>query len=163
MEIITIVGKSMSGKSSSIRYAIMELIDIYGFDVKYNSKKYSNDKETLLHKMDEDFCTSKGYVGQITCAGSLNGKNLCITTYGDSIKYDILPSLEKGRMEMGRIDIFVCCTHDKVLEEVRNIFNNEPYVMNKNQDKSQSKDDLSKINKQFSKEIVKCIMEHVGR
>ena len=66
MEIITIVGKSMSGKSSSIRYAIMELIDIYGFDVKYNSKKYSNDKETLLHKMDEDFCTSKGYVGQIT-------------------------------------------------------------------------------------------------
>ena len=72
MDIITVVGSSKSGKSESIRYALIELISKYDFKLLYNSKRYPNSKNEFLRRFKKEWSTPKGLVGQITCVGNLN-------------------------------------------------------------------------------------------
>lgn len=162
MDVIIVEGKSRSGKSSSLRYAMIELLK-KEFKPIYNSKKYPNDDyNVFIKKLVNDFNTPKGYIGQITIAGTFSNKNICITTYGDSYKYDIKKAYDKGQECFGnKLDIFVCAAHGSGYDLAKKL--GTPHPIHKN--RSDRDDDLDKEydikkdidNKTCANEIVKEI------
>lgn len=153
MKILTVKGMTKSGKSSAIRYAILCLLSDEKMSVEYNSKKYPNDTGTLFGKIDEHFVTDKNFVGQITCAGRIGKRKVCITTYGDSFVYDIYPALKKGKEIMGELDLFVCASHGKGFEAVEKLVEKQDLIV---VNKERSANEISQIddNKKFGETIV---------
>lgn len=160
MKTITIVGISKSGKTSSIRYAILKVLKENIFLVEYNSKHYSNNPTLLSQCIKEDFQTPKGYTGQITCVGRIGKKNVCITTYGDSYDYDIKPALKKGETLLGNLDLFVCASHGKGLEELKQEYGGK-YLIELHKERSSNANSLDKDNRQFGFEVAKTILKEL--
>lgn len=138
MNIVTIVGKTKCGKSSVLKQTILELILNHNYEVKYESKfriKHSSGfisklSDCLKKDIENDYLKKykdRKEVGQITCAGVLNGKSIVITTYGDSVT-DIKNAFDKGLEIMGNIDFFVCGSHGKGQEYLRKRFNKDNIV-----------------------------------
>lgn len=160
MKIISVVGKSNSGKSAAIRYAMLHLISEYGFIVVYNSKKYSNNPKELLRNIKHDFRTHKGFIGQITCVGKIKDKKICITTYGDSYKYDILPAFNKGKELLGELDLFICASHGSGFDSLVSLVEKEN-VLRVCKPRSSNMDMQDKDNKAFGKELADRISDIV--
>lgn len=158
MVIVNVLGKTKSGKSSAIRYAIKELVK-EGFAVEYNSKRYMNDSNTIMHKMDEAFPISKNYVGQITVVGKIKNTRICITTYGDSFKYDINPALSKGLSLLGTLDIFVCCSHGEGREALNQLSNTTIEDLKKNRSEEYSRERITSDNRKFGIEVSQKVLE----
>lgn len=158
MDIIIIKGKCNSGKSSSIRYATIKLLEDNKFIVHYNSKRYSSDID-LAERIKSDFYTKTGLVGQITLIGNIDGKVVCITTYGDSFKYDIKPALERARKIGNVVDIFVCAAHGNALVELEKLGKCDSV------DKTAIEDEnlREECNKQFAEKIANKIYSMVAK
>ena len=88
-----------------------------------------------------------------------HGKTICITTYGDSFKYDIEPALNRAKQMFGKIDLFVCAAHGNGLKEIRTLGNvveiDKVFVADK------SMHDES--NEEFAKKVVKTINDVVKK
>lgn len=159
MKIITVLGKSGIGKSSAIRYALIELLSKGVFEVIYNSKKYDNNSAQLAKKLDLDFYTKKGYVGQITIVGIINRKRVCITTYGDSYKYDIKPAIDKGVELLKDLDLFVCASHDSGYNSLKSMVNENCFEESKKEKSILTKNEWDDENREFGKQLVKMIIK----
>ena len=158
MVIVNVLGKSGSGKSSAIRYAIEELVK-NGFTVEYNSQKYPNDPKKMISKIDEDFHTLKGYVSQITVVGKIKNTRICVTTYGDSFKYDINPALNKGLSLLGSLDIFVCCSHGKGREALNQLKNANIEDLEKCGIEDSTEECISLDNRKFGKKVAQKVLD----
>ena len=155
MKVISIEGKSNSGKSMVIRYVIINLIKNRDFDVRYNSKRYANDAEVLSKRIAKEHVTQKGFVSQITCAGYLDGKKICITTYGDSYRYDIVPAIEKGKQILGDIDLFICASHGTGTDSLKQIA--DVQIIKKERFDENEREERDKL---FSNEVVERILDY---
>lgn len=125
------------------------------FDVIYNSKRYANDASVLPKRIEEEYRTPKGFVSQITCVGYLNGKKICITTYGDSYRYDIAPAIEKGEQILGDIDLFVCASHGAGTDSLKQI--GDVKFIKKERFDENEREERDKL---FSNEVVGTILEY---
>ena len=95
--------------------------------------------------------TPKGFVSQITCVGYLNGKKICITTCGDSYRYDIATAIEKGEQILGDIDLFVCASHGAGTDSLKLKFiKKERFDENEREERD----------KLFSNEVVETILDY---
>lgn len=111
MYIIALKGKSDSGKTSSIKYLIMAMLQIPDVQVIYTSKfgAYLSDKEKLVEMIKNPW---DGKIAglDITMLLEYRGKQIYITSNGDCIK-DILRNLDNVTRKYGDIDIYVCGRH----------------------------------------------------
>ncbi len=161
MEVIIVKGKCRIGKSLSIRYAMIDLIQ-KGFTVVYNSKRYpNNDSDLLVKRIVKDRTTSKGYVGQITIAGVINNKNVCITTYGDSFIYDIKKAYDKGQeLFDDELDLFVCAAHGTGFDKAKKLGYTHSIIKNATLEKKE----YDEQNKKYAEEeIVKEIEKVINK
>ena len=113
MDLIALVGKANSGKSASLRNLMILLCTLDHVIVKYNSHHYENDPVVLRKALIDDFYTNSNHVSEITIVLEIRGKIVCVTTYGDSCSYDVVPALERTLKKFGRCDVFACGRHDK--------------------------------------------------
>lgn len=111
MYIIPLVGKSNSGKTSSIKYLIIRMFGIEDVEVIYTSK-FSNSKSNKneLISLINNPWDGKDAGLDITVLLKYKGKRIYITTNGDCIK-DILNNLENVIEKYGTVDICLCGRH----------------------------------------------------
>ncbi len=111
MYIIALKGKSDSGKTSSIKYLIMKMLQIPDVQVIYTSKfgAYLSEKEKLVEMIKNPW-DGKTAGLDITVFLKYKGKLIYITTNGDYLK-DILRNLDNVIRKHGDIDICVCGRH----------------------------------------------------
>ena len=109
----------------------------------------------MLQESSEEYRTPKGFVSQITCVGYLNGKKICITTYGDSYRYDIAPAIEKGEQILGDIDLFVCASHGAGTDSLKQI--GDVKFIKKERFDENEREERDKL---FSNEVVETILDY---
>ena len=111
MYIIPLVGKSNSGKTSSIKYLIIKMLEIEDVEVIYTSKFSSSksNKNELIHLIREPW-EGKNASLDITVLLKYQGKYIYITTNGDCIK-DILNNLRNVSDKYGTVDVCICGRH----------------------------------------------------
>lgn len=111
MYIIPLVGKSNSGKTSSIKHLIIKMLGIEGIEIIYTSK-FSKSKANKNELIDliKDPWDGKNAGLDITVLLKYEGKRIYITTNGDCIK-DILNNLKNVIEKYGTVDICVCGRH----------------------------------------------------
>lgn len=110
MDIIVLSGKSSSGKTSSLKYLMMKILDMNGITVLYSSQFLSNDPKKLKENIVNKWYTAKGNISNLSILVQYNGKVVCITSYGDSI-VDIKSALDRALRFFGKCDIFICSRH----------------------------------------------------
>ena len=114
MKIIGLIGKSNSGKTSALKYLMIKILEQKGVEVLYSSwHRSAITPEELGNSIMHNWDTSKGNVCNLTIAVKYKDKIVGITSYGDSLKYEIIPALEKIIDKCGGCDIFVCGRHDR--------------------------------------------------
>ena len=133
MKAITLVGKSNSGKTGSIKHTMRMLIESDKCEVIFVSfyrrkdKGFHCDKDELLNHINrkiEEGLTGDRNIGAIVV--NYKGKLVGLTTYGDSlddIRYNLQDALKAAG---GKLDVFVCARHDenKLKREYKYITNN---------------------------------------
>lgn len=110
MDIIVLTGKSSSGKTSSLKYLMMKILDMNGITVLYSSRFFSNDPKKLKENIVNKWYTSKGNISDLSILVQYNGKIVCITSYGDSIN-DVKSALDRAIGSFGKCDLFICGRH----------------------------------------------------
>lgn len=110
MDIIVLRGKSNSGKTSSLKYLMMKILDMNGITPLYSSRFFSNDPKKLKENIKTKWYTAKGNISDLSIIVHYNGKVVCITSYGDSL-VDIKPALDRAINLFGKCDIFICGRH----------------------------------------------------
>lgn len=112
MYIIALKGKSNTGKTSSIKYLIIKMLQIADVQVIYTSKfgAYLSDKEKLVEMIKNPW-DGKTAGLDISVLLEYKGKRIYITSNGDCIK-DILRNLDNVTRKYGDIDICVCGRHE---------------------------------------------------
>lgn len=117
MKIIGLIGKSNSGKTSSLKYSILQMLNLDEIKILYSSRLFSNNPKQLKENILDNWQTETGHIRDITVLLEYKEKKICITTYGDSLK-DILSALNTIIKRSDGCDIFVCGRHaNNSLEE----------------------------------------------
>lgn len=123
MKIIGLIGKSNGGKTSALKYLMLKILEQKGVEVLYSSWHRSViASEKLTKTIIHNWVTHKGNVCNLTIAVKYKDKIVGITSFGDSLKYEIIPALEKIIDKCGGCDIFVCGRHktNNLDEEFKN-------------------------------------------
>lgn len=110
MKIIGLIGKSNSGKTSSLKYSILQMLDLHEIKTLYSSRLFSNNPKQLKENILDNWQTEAGHIKDITVLLEYKGKKICITTYGDSLN-DIISALNTIIKRFDGCDIFVCGRH----------------------------------------------------
>lgn len=112
--IISVLGKTDSGKTASIKYALVNLLESKNLQVISNSKNYPCDTKLLIDCLKKDLDKAGNKVGDITCMCLLMGKKVCITTNGDSINglESVFNNALNSFQEYGDLYMVVCATHE---------------------------------------------------
>lgn len=114
MKIIGLIGKSNSGKTSALKYLMTKILEQKGVEVLYSSwRRSAITPEELVKTIINNWGTPKGNIHNLTIAVKYKGKIIGITSFGDSLKYEIIPAIEKIINKCGGCDIFVCGRHDR--------------------------------------------------
>ena len=113
MKIIGLIGKSNSGKTSALKHLMIKILEQKGVEVLYSSSHPSTTATVLSNSIMHNWVTSKGNVRNLTIAVKYKGKIIGITSFGDSLKYEIIPAIEKIINKCGGCDIFVCGRHKR--------------------------------------------------
>ncbi len=161
MKIIGLIGKSNSGKTSSLKYLILNLLDLDEIRILYSSRWFSNEPKQLKENILDDWQTETGHIRDITVLLEYKGKKICVTTYGDSLK-DIISALNKIIEKFGGCDIFVCGRHaNNSLEEEFYDYNVDKfYTFNKyraSSDKNYAAENIS-----IGSELIDCILNEIN-
>ncbi len=118
MKVLTVVGKSNSGKNGMIEHALVELIRnpdcsiMYASCVSAKNGRYKNcSKGSLIQIIN--YKIQNGLNGDLNIqliVISIHGKIVAVTTYGDSF-LDIKQAIEMSFKVCLSIDLFVCARH----------------------------------------------------
>lgn len=111
MKIIGLIGKSNSGKTSSLKHLILNMLDLDEIKILYSSRLFSNNPKRLKENILDNWQTETGHIKDITVLLEYKGKKIGITTYGDSLN-DILSALNTIIKRFDGCDIFVCSRHE---------------------------------------------------
>ena len=111
MYIIALKGKSDSGKTSSIKHLIINMLQISDVQVIYTSKfgTHQTNKEKFIELIKNPW-NGKNAGLDISVLLEYKGKRIYITSNGDCI-IDILRNLDNVKNKYGDIDICVCGRH----------------------------------------------------
>lgn len=91
MKVIGLIGKSNSGKTSALKYLMIKILEQEGIEVLYTSYRYKSiTPENLIKKIRERW--GKERIGDLTIAVRYKNKIIGVTSYGDSLKSQILPA-----------------------------------------------------------------------
>lgn len=113
MKVIGLIGKSNSGKTSALKYLMIKILEQKGVEVLYSSwHRSAITPEELGNSIMHNWDTPKGSIRNLTIAVKYKDKIVGVTSFGDSLKYEIIPALEKTIDKCGGCDIFVCGRHD---------------------------------------------------
>lgn len=159
MKLIAVVGKSNSGKTSSIKKAMQMLLKKKDASIIYCSK-YSHITKNIdvINQIDKDFNTPKGYVSDITMIIKIKGKNILITSQGDSV-HD-LKNMYRNLKKKHKLDFFICGRHDKekVKVEFKGISDNKEYLfVEKNREEDKNKREVANL--KTGEDILKIIID----
>lgn len=114
MKVIGLIGKSNSGKTSALKYLMIKILEQEGIEVLYTSYRYKSiTPENLIKKIRERWITEKQGIGDLTIAVRYKNKIIGVTSYGDSLKSQILPAADTILNKCGGCDIFVCGRHER--------------------------------------------------
>ncbi len=114
MKVIGLIGKSNSGKTSALKYLMIKILEQKGVEVLYSSwRRSAIAPEELGNSIMHNWDTPKGSIRNLTIAVKYKDKIVGVTSFGDSLKYEIIPALEKIIDKCGGCDIFVCGRHNR--------------------------------------------------
>lgn len=115
MKIIALRGKSDTGKTSTVKMFMKDLID-NGAELQYCY--YTNSVfQDIITYGSERWKTSYGNVRNITAILVYNSKTIVVTSVGDSttqIKDSFNLALKRARFTPLQIDVFVCACHPRM-------------------------------------------------
>ncbi len=112
MKVIGLFGKSNSGKTSALKFLMIKILEQEGIEVLYTSYRYKSiTPENLIKKIRERW--GKERIGDLTIAVRYKNKIIGVTSYGDSLKSQILPAADTILNKCGGCDIFVCGRHGR--------------------------------------------------
>jgi len=160
MKIIGLIGKSNSGKTSSLKYSILQMLDLPEIKVLYSSRMFSNDTEQLKKNIKDNWKTETGHIRDITVLLEYNGTKIGVTSYGDSLK-DILSALKTIIKRFDGCDIFVCGRHannslEKEFKDYANNFDTIP------KERASSEENYDDENILTAEALVKCILNEIN-
>ncbi len=157
MKIIGLIGKSNSGKTSSLKHLILNMLDLDEIKILYSSRLFSNNPKQLKDNILDNWETETGHIRDITVLLEYKGEKICITTYGDSLN-DILHALNKVMKRFGGCDIFVCGRHanNSLKEEFSNYKVDKIKRIQKN--RSLSNENYNDDNISIANELLDCIL-----
>lgn len=160
MKIIGLIGKSNSGKTSSLKNLILNLLDLNEINVLYSSRMFSKDAEQLKKNISDNWKTETGHIRDITVLLEYKGKKIGVTTYGDSIK-DIFSALKTIIKRFGGCDIFVCGRHaNNSLEKEFKDYANEFYTIPK--ERASSDEKYNDENILTAEALVECLLNEIN-
>ena len=83
MKVITLIGKTNSGKTSSLKYCFLEMLGSDDFKLIWKSKHFFDDKEQIKKDILDNW-ESETNVSDISGVFEYKGKYIFIVTIGDS-------------------------------------------------------------------------------
>ncbi len=115
MKVITLIGKTDSGKTSSLKYCFLEMLGSDDFKLIWKSKHFFDDKEQIKKDIFDNW-ESKTNVSDISGVFEYKGKYIFIVTIGDSgtdIKNQLENRIKKCSDANIDIDMFICSRHEE--------------------------------------------------
>ena len=113
MKVITLIGKTNSGKTSSLKYCFLEMLGSNDFKLVWKSKHFFDDKEEIKKDILDNWKTkSQKGVSDISGVFKYKGKHIFVVSIGDSIT-DIRKQLENRLYQYPDIDMFICSRHEE--------------------------------------------------
>lgn len=161
MKIIGLIGKSNSGKTSSLKYLMLKILDQKGVEILYSSNRRVASPAELKESIKNNWITPDGTVRDLTIAVKYKNKIIGITSFGDALKHDIIRSLKKVIEKCGRCDIFVCGRHERnILDEEFEVFS--PIKTERiNHNYTDKPKDYEACNKKSAAMLFSCINENL--
>ena len=93
---------------------MIKILEQEGVEVLYTSYRYKSiTPENLIKKIRERWITEKQGIGDLTIAVRYKNKIIGVTSYGDSLKSQILTAADTILNKCGGCDIFVCGRHER--------------------------------------------------
>lgn len=161
MKIIGLIGKSNSGKTSSLKYLILNLLDLDEIKILYSSRLFSESPKQLKENILNNWKTETGHIKDITVLLEYKGKKIGITTYGDSLN-DILSALNTIIKRFDGCDIFVCSRHENnSLEEEFYDYNIDKFYSIP-KERSSSDENYNGENISTGSELIDCILNEIN-
>lgn len=161
MKIIGLIGKSNSGKTSSLKYSILQMLNLDEIKILYSSRLFSDNPKQLKENILDNWQTETGHIRDITVLLEYKGKKICVTTYGDSLK-DILSALNTIIKRFDGCDIFVCGRHaNNSLEEEFYDYNIDKFYSIP-KERSSSDENYNGENISTGSELIDCILNEIN-
>lgn len=160
MKVITLIGKTNSGKTSSLKYCFLEMLGSNDFKLIWKSKHFFDDKEGIKKDILDNWRTkSQKGVSDISGVFKYKGKHIFVVSIGDSIT-DIRKQLENRLYQYPDIDMFICSSHEegRIYKELalRNLTISEIPII---KDRASNPDEYDCENKKSGKEVFDKIIE----
>lgn len=113
MKVITLIGKTNSGKTSSLKYCFLEMLGSDDFKLIWKSKHFFDDKEEIKKDILDNWKTkSQKGVSDISGVFEYKGEHIFVVSIGDSIT-DIRKQVENRLYQYPDIDMFICSRHEE--------------------------------------------------
>lgn len=160
MKVITLIGKTNSGKTSSLKYCFLEMLGSNDFKLIWKSKHFFDDKEEIKKDILDNWKTkSQKGVSDISGVFKYKGKHIFIVSIGDSIT-DIRNQLKNRQKQYPDIDMFICSRHKegKIHEELATL-NLNVFEIPIIKDRASNPDEYDCENKKSGKEVFDKIIE----
>ena len=113
LNVVVLEGKWNSGKTSSLKYLILNVLNWSGISVEYVSRYSAHTPDEVKEKIQTSWHTLGGAVSDLSIVVRYKEKRIAITSYGDSFKDEIAPFLGKVITRFGKCDVFVCGRHKR--------------------------------------------------
>lgn len=162
MKVITLIGKTNSGKTSSLKYCFLEMLGSDDFKLIWKSKHFFDDKEQIKKDILDNW-ESETNVSDISGVFEYKGKYIFIVTIGDSgtdIRKQLKNRIEKCSDANIDIDMFICSRHEEgqINEDLAPLSLNisEIHII---KDRASNPDEYERENKKSGKEVFNKIIE----
>ena len=160
MKVITLIGKTNSGKTSSLKYCFLEMLGSNDFKLVWKSKHFFDDKEEIKKDILDNWKTkSQKSVSDISGVFEYKGKHIFVVSIGDSIT-DIRKQLENRLHQYPDIDLFICSRHEEgqIYKDLalRNLTISEIPII---KDRASNPNEYDCENKKSGKEVFDKIIE----
>ncbi len=160
MKVITLIGKTDSGKTSSLKYCFLKMLGSNDFKLVWKSKHFFDDKEEIKKDILDNWKTkSQKGVSDISGVFEYKGKHIFVVSIGDSIT-DIRKQLENRLYQYPDIDMFICSRHEEgqIYKDLalRNLTISEIPII---KDRARNPNEYDCENKKSGKEVFDKIIE----
>ena len=160
MKVITLIGKTNSGKTSSLKYCFLEMLGSDDFKLIWKSKHFFDDKEEIKKDILDNWKTkSQKGVSDISGVFEYKGEHIFVVSIGDSIT-DIRKQVENRLYQYPDIDMFICSRHEEgqIYKDLalRNLTISEISII---KDRASNPDEYDCENKKSGKEVFDKIIE----